>query len=239
MNDLTVIYLTANEISDWFAENTRGHLIDAIGKSSLIVVSKKPIGAEVFQRKELDLSARYLNIVTEEGRSHVGIYRDALRAASLASTQYIAIAEDDVLYSREHFKKRPTRPDVFAYNVACWSIYAWSNPPIFSYTGRRNHGMLICERELYVKAFTERFEKFPDESHINNAIWAEPGKYESQLGVKVQQTEVFYTDPANIMFTHPQGLSFNTLGMKKRLAPIRAYEIPYWGRAEEVLKLYE
>jgi len=227
MNDLTVIYLTANEIPEKFAHEVIFNLEKAIGHTvDIISVSKQPI---TFGK----------NLVFDAPRSHVNIYREALAGVKEAKTKYIAIAEDDVLYSSEHFKKRPTRPDVFAYNIACWSIYTWSDPPIFSYSGRRNLGQLICERDLFIEAMEERFAKFKTDLDINNAVWAEPGKYESQLGVTVRDTEVFYTDPANIMFTHPAGLSYHTLGEKKRLAPIRAYEIPYWGRAEEVVKLYE
>jgi hypothetical protein len=228
MNDLTIIYLTANEISPGFARNTLEHFLLAANDLPVITVSKK-----------LWSSSYGKSLVFDTPRSHVNIYREALEGVKLAETKYIAIAEDDVLYSPEHFKKRPSRDGVFAYNIACWSIYTWSDPAIFSYTGRRNHGMLICERDLYIKVFEERFAKFTDDSEINHAIWAEPGKYERQLGVTEQQTETFYTDPSNVMFTHPKGLSMNTLGTRKRLAPIRALEIPYWGRAEEVVKLYE
>lgn len=225
MQDLTVIYLTANKISNEFTNNMQSRLRDAIGDTPLISVSKKPM-------------AFGSNIVFDTPSTHVNIYREALAGVKAAQTEYVAIAEDDVLYSSEHFKKRPKDPDAFAYNIACWSIYIWSEPPIFSYSGRRNFGQLICRRELFIKAFEERFVKFSDDSQINNAIWAEPGKYEKQLGVTPQKSEVFYSDPANVMFTHPEGLSMNTLGFKKRLAPIRAYEIPYWGRAEKIVKLY-
>lgn len=232
MNDLTVIYLTANEISDKFFQNTYGIFIGALPLGvGVIFVSKKSV-------KDTLRIGNIENIITDNKRSHVGIYRDALLGAKAAKTKYIAFVEDDVLYSPEHFKKRPSEGK-FAYNTACWSIYTWSKPPIFSYTGRRNFGQLICERDLFIAAMEERFEKYPTNDMVNNAIWAEPGKYESQLGVKVQETETFYTDPANIMFTHPEGLSMNTLGMRKRLAPIRAFEIPYWGRADKIVKLYE
>lgn len=227
MNDLTVIYLTANEIPQHFGLEMRIGLAQATQGLDMITVSKKPIG---YGDK---------NIIFGTPRSHINIYREALAGVKEAKTRYIAIAEDDVLYSHEHFKKRPSRPDVFAYNIACWSIYTWSDPPIFSYSGRRNHGMLICERDLYIEAMEERFAKFPDDSLINNAVWAEPGKYEKNLGVTERASETFYTDPSNVMFTHPQGLSMNTLGMRKRLAPIRALEIPHWGKASEVVKLYE
>lgn len=227
MNDLTVIYITSNHIKESFAIHVRNFILHAVGNDTPIIsITKKPI----------DFGE---NIVTTGERSHVGIYKDTLLGVKHAKTKYVAIAEDDVLYSPEHFKKRPSRSNVFAYNIACWSIYTWSDPPIYSYSGRRNHGQLICERDLYIEAFEQRFAKFPDELKINNAIWAEPGKYESQLGVTVRETEQFYTDPANVMFTHTEGLSMNTLGTRKRLAPIRAFDIPYWNRAEDIVKLYE
>ena len=225
MNDLTIIYLTANKINDTFGKNMRVWLMNAIKDTPLITVSKKPLA---FGR----------NIVFDTPSTHVNIYREALAGVKASTTKYIAIAEDDVLYSPKHFLKRP-HSGKFAYNIACWSIYTWSNPPIYSYSGRRNHGQLICERDLYIEAFEERFAKFTDDSQINNALWAEPGKYESQLGVTPHESETFYTDPANIMFTHPEGLSMNTLGMKKRLAPIRAWSVPYWGEAEKIIKFYE
>lgn len=226
MTDLTIIYLTANEVPLIFDQHIQRHLLLAANDLPIISVSKKPVTIGK-------------NIISDLPRSHISIYKEALIGVKAADTKYIAIAEDDVLYSPEHFKKRPSRPDIFAYNIACWSIYTWSDPAIYSYSGRRNHGMLICERDLYIQAFEERFTKYTDESKINNAIWAEPGKYERQLGVTVHPTELFYTDPACVMFTHPKGLSYTTLGMKKRLAPIRAYDIPYWGRAAEIVKLYE
>jgi hypothetical protein len=226
MNDLTVIYLTANRISEKFMDTMQTHLLNNIGVSTpLITVTKKhiPLGH---------------NIITTGERSHVGIYRDALVGAKAATTRFIAIAEDDVLYSPEHFKKRPSSGR-FAYNMTCWQLYTWQNPPIYSHSGRRNFGQLICERELFITALEERFAKYPDETKVNNAIWAEPGKYESQLGVTVRETEMFYTDPANIMFTHEDGLSMGTLGKKKRLSPIRAWDVPFWGRADKIIKMYE
>lgn len=223
-NDLTVIYLTANIISAKFGSNMRSYLKKAIGQAPLISVSKSP----------MDFGQ---NIHFASPRSHINIYREALAGVKLAKTKYIAITEDDTLYSDKHFSNRP-KSGKFGYNAACWSIYTWSQPPIYSYSGRRNHNVLICERDLYIEAMEERFAKWPDDSKIDIDVWAEPGKYERHLGVTIRETETFYSDPSCIMFSHPEGLSHHTLGFRKRLAPIRAYDIPYWGKAEEIIKLY-
>ena len=226
-DNLTCIYYTANVISDYFAENTRKQLLEASEGRPLISVSLKPI----------DFGD---NLWTDNERSHVNIYRQALIGAQAAETKYIALCEDDVLYSKEHFRYRPTTGR-FAYNLGTWAVYTWQDPPMFNHKGggRINLNSLICERKLFIDAMEERFEKYPDETLVNTNLWAEPGKYERQLGVTVRETEVFYTNPPNIVFSHEDELSFAGLGVRKRLGELRATEIPHWGRAEKIMGLYK
>ena len=228
MNDLTAIYYTANVISDHFAKNTQKQLLEATRDLPLISVSKKPMD---FGR----------NIcVGDTPRSHINTYRQALIGAKAAATKYIALCEDDILYSPEHFKHRSS-PGKFAYNFGAWNIFTWQKPPMFTHKGtvRRNFNSLICERQLFIEAMEERFARWPDDEKINIALWAEPGKYESQLGVTVRETEVFYTNPPNIIFSHETALSFENLGTRKRPGEFRAIEIPYWGTAQKVMKAYK
>lgn len=226
MNDITVIYITANEITEYFAFNMRRLLKKAVGDTEIVSVSKEPI----------DFG---FNVHSDTDRSHIGIYRDTLKGAKIAKTEYIAVAEDDTLYSKEHFEYRPKEHD-FAYDLSCWGIYTWSKPAVLShrFKARANHNMLLCRREAYIEALEERFAKYPRDEDIDIRVWAEPGKYEDHLGVTVRKKEEYYSNPPNIMFSHPQGLSHHTIGEKKRLGEIRAVEIPYWGRAEDLMKLY-
>ncbi|OGK52585.1 hypothetical protein A2966_03530 [Candidatus Roizmanbacteria bacterium RIFCSPLOWO2_01_FULL_41_22] len=228
MNDLTVVYYTANHVSDYFMANTKKILLEAIGEIPIISVSQKP----------MDLGTNIC--VGDSLRSHVNIYRQALIGAKETKTKYIALAEDDVLYSPQHFKHRSS-PNKFAYNLAVWGIFTWTDPPIFSYKGggRINLNSLICERDLFIEAMEERFVRWPDESKIDTNIWAEPGKYEKYLKVTIREVEHFYTNPPNIMFSHETALSFSGLGTRKRVGEMRATEIPYWGRAENIIKLYK
>lgn len=232
MNDITVIYYTANRISETFGNHLRRVLLEAIGDTPLICVSKKP----------MDFGE---NIVLDTPRSYLNIYREALIGVKAAKTKYIALAEDDMLYSAEHFKFRP-KPGTFAYNIGCWRLFTWGEP-IFSWGGeRRNNSGLICERELYIKLMEERFAKYPDTAPLQ--FFAEPGKYDDKIGVTVYPTETFYTTPANIMFSHYEGMSINQneeeeknykgLGIRKRLGQLRATAIPHWGEADKIIKLY-
>jgi hypothetical protein len=224
MNDLTVIYYTANGLPEGFDKIVRMHLDVAKGDYPLISVSQKP----------MDYGENIC--IGEIGRSHLNIYRQALLGAKHATTKYIALAEDDVLYSPDHFKHR-CGPNLFAYNMSTWALYTWTDPPTYSYKDRINLSGLICEREYFIEAMEERFSRWPGESApIRN--WAEPGKYEDNLGVTKRQLEKFYTDVPNIVFSHETALSFANLGKRKRLGHFRAYDIPYWGKASDIVNYY-
>jgi len=43
MNDLTIVYYTANYINKWFADQTKKTLLEAISGLPLISVSQKPM----------------------------------------------------------------------------------------------------------------------------------------------------------------------------------------------------
>jgi hypothetical protein len=224
MSDLTIIYYTANVVPEPFAEGIRNQILTAAPDMPIVSVSHKPI--------------RFgQNIVVNLPRHHLSIYRQALLGAKEARTRYIVLCEDDVLYSPEHFKHRPHQ-DVFAYNIGHWGLYTWEQKPVFSWKGRRTLGNLICERDLFIHAMEERFKRWPDDNEVDLSVWAEPGKYERQLDVSTRQTEEFWTNPPNIVFSHQTALAFENLGKRKRLGELRATKIPYWGSANKLRSLY-
>jgi hypothetical protein len=232
-DDLTVVYYTSNYLdthNPYFLENTKKQLLLAIGDLPLITVSQKPI-------------AFGQNIcIGDVGRSHLNLYRQILEGARAAKTKYVAMAEDDVLYSFDHFHYYLPDKDVFAYDMAKWSIFTWTRPPLFSFRNNRKVvNSLIAPRDMLVAALKERFNKFkgmPDEA-IPIHFWGDPGRYEEKLGVTVRPTKEFYTQVPNIVFSHPEAFGYLTRGERKRLGDIRAYEIPYWGSARDILKLYD
>lgn len=225
-SDMTAVLYTSNRINPTFAKNTQTELLRSIGDLPLVIVSQK----------KMNLGYNCTNVVVGKYSSHVNIYRQALLGALTADTKWIALCEDDVLYVPEHFKYRPKNKP-FAYNLGYWGVYTFQKEPVFNYKGRKNLNFLICDRIAFIEAMEERFRKYPDESMVNKDIWAEPGKYERQLGVAVCETEDFWTNPACIKFSHENELSFAELGVKKRAGELRALEIPYWGHIQDVLKL--
>lgn len=225
-SDLTIIYITANEIPERFASVTQQHLSEASGGLPIIGVYLKTGGG---------FGSFTIHYIGE--RSQKSIYKQVLRGAQEAKTKYVAVAEDDVLYSPEHFKFRP-KDGHWGYNMNAWNIYTWGEP-MFTYKapgGRKNLNGLICERQLLIDHLEERFKLWPGKVDIN--IFGEPGKYDNQLGTTPYPTQEFYCNPPNIVFSHQTNLQFAGLGTRKGLGQIRATEIPYWGKAEDIRRLY-
>lgn len=227
MSDLTVIYYTANKISDYFFQNTKRQLLLAADGLPTVSVSQKPI----------DLGRNIC--VGDIGYNSLNIYKQALIGAKLADTEYIALAEDDVLYSPDHFRSFP-ESDRFIYNNNLAKLYTWS-PQGFVF--RNNHGAflsLICKKDLFIKAMEERFAKYPGATDKPDN-WTEPGweLYEKRLGVTNYGRIEWTTKVSNIVFLSPQMLGFGHLGFRKKLGEDRRSELPYWGKAKELIKLYK
>jgi len=237
--DLTIIYYTANYLdteNPFFLKNTKAQLVKAIGDLPLIVVSQKP--TERFE----GYKGEYRNIcVGNIGRSHLNIYKQILIGAKEAKTPYVAMAEDDILYSYEHFHTKLPVDNMFLYDMNRLSIFTWTKPPLYSYRhNRKVVNQLIAPTKMLIEAMEERFAKYPDLSKVPLKYWGDPGRYENHLGVTVRATYTFMCTNPSIVFSHPKayGYEFNQ-GKRKRLGDLRIIEIPYWGTAAQVLKFYE
>ena len=225
--DLTVIYYTANYLNNRFADRVREQLIRVIGQTPLISVSHKP----------MDFGENIC--VGDIGRSVYNIYKQVLIGARAAKTKYVATAEDDVLYSPDHYLYKP-EPGTFAYDVNKWSIFTWYNPPIMSYRERRTMTSLTVTRDDLVRTLEERFERWPDPDKIPLRYWGEPGRFEGHLGITYLKHERWSAPTPSIVFGTKEALQFEGyLGTRKRHADTRTTELPYWGTAEQILAMYE
>lgn len=176
------------------------------------------------------------NIIQTEEASSSNVYFQMLRAAKIATTPYIAVAEDDVLYQREHFLIRPPL-DAFAYNMCRWSLFTWA--PIYNHRDWRGNFALIAPRELLIEALEERFAKFPD--GIPEGLAGELGReaIEKRLGVTRRKVMEFWTTTPIVVFHHDFEMDRLAREHKKRMSMIRAYDIPHWGKAEELVKHFK
>src|SRR3990167_5034053 len=97
MIDTTVIYYTCNyldEANPHFLRNTRKQLLEAMVDMPMVIVSQKPT---LFGWDSINVC------LGDIGRSHLNVYRQILEGCKAAKTKYVALAEDDILYSEQHF----------------------------------------------------------------------------------------------------------------------------------------
>lgn len=222
MQDLTVIYLTASQIPESFAEYQRKILLEAIGDTPLISLSREPLD---FGINMLQIGPKCMDT----------IYREMLRGAKLATTPYVAVAEDDTLYPKEHFTFFRPPLDTFAYNQNRFSLFAWG-VPTYNWRNRKGNATLIAPRELLIEALEERFKKYPES--IPERIVGELGRpmVERNLKVTLRKSVEVFSEVSVIQVNHDYGSDDRARRHRKALGPIKAYDIPFWGRAEDLVK---
>lgn len=213
MDDITCLMITVNRVpKDWAVFHLET-LKQAIGDTPLITIDK--------------------DMQPEPSQSNV--YAQMLRGAKMATTPYIGMVEDDVLYSKEHFQFRPPL-DTFAYNMHRWSLFTWR--PIYNYRGRRGNFALIAPRVLLIEALEERFAKYPViPEDLNGELGRE--RIERKLGVTPRKSMEFYSEIAIVVFHHDYEMDRVAREHRKRMGAIRAYDIPHWNRAEDLVKHFK
>jgi hypothetical protein len=248
--NITIVYYTSNFLetaNPYFLRNTSEQLVKAADGLPIIIVSQKPI---FFLAQISDIKEDSTNIVVGEkegivGRSHLNIYRQILIGAKAAKTKYVALAEDDILYSFEHFHDSVPEDNRFLYDMNKVSLFSWSKPPIFSFRhNRKVINQLIAPRELLIEALEERFKRVeellktePEEQIIKR--WGDLTRYEERLGVTVRKADTFMSTCPSIVFSHEFAFGYLNQGQRKALGDLRIVELAKWGRADQIIKLYD
>ena len=235
-NDLTLLFLTMNLVP--WQEFHRQKLLEVIGDYPLITFSRLP----------MDLPGLQFRQSAEQ--SHEKIYRLMLEGAKIATTDYIAMVEDDMFYSKEHFEIRPPDLQTFGYNWNRWSLFTFGEPT-FSFKRRYCNGCSILPRLELIDALEERFSKHSTIPHILNGELGY-AKVEKNLGVTVRKSVELYSKVPVVQIHHVYGtpgigvpasqlkpgdtLDLEKRKTRKKMGMMRAYEIPGWGRSEEFIK---
>ena len=245
MESVSIIYYTSNYLDDhnpYFLANTRRQLERAIADKPLIVVSQKPV-----QWARMTENV----VVGDIGRSHLNIYWQILQGAKKATTKWVAMAEDDILYSEPHFnfwnfvKQEFMDDDYFLYDMNKVSIFTWEKQQMFSFRSKRMVvNQLVAKRDMLIEAMEERFAKLIElrkvwEERKILKFWGDPGRYEDGLGVTIRPTYQYYSWIPSIVFSHEEALGFLTQGKKKRQGDLRIIELADWGTADSIMKLYK
>lgn len=220
MPDLTVIYMTTNQLPKHWVDYQLKILKRAAGDYPGISVSRRP----------MDLGT---NIIDDGEQSHHNMYKQLLRACKVATTDFIATAEDDVLYTKEHFNFYRPPLDTIAYDMSRWSLYYWT--PIYSIKQRISNCTLIAPRLEYIDALEERLTRMTPE---RPELISEVGRYEKNLRVKPRKIQRVYSAAPVVQFNHPSSTDHVAKEARKRLGQIKAYDVPTWGPAQGIIDRY-
>ena len=103
---------------------------------------------------------------------------------------------------------------------------------------RKSNCTLIAPRKLFIEAWEERFTKHPYEIYPRRYV-GEVGRnnLERWLGVTERKNIEVWSETGVIHINHPDGTDIR-MGQRKKLGEVKAVEIPYWGRAQDICKEY-
>ena len=230
MADLTIIYLTANRMPQRWVEFHLEHLLLAVGNYPLITVSAKPMDFGVGETKLIQTSAW----------GSWNTFCEWNRAAKIAQTEFVAIAEDDTLYHPWHFRKFRPKPDEVAYDMSRWTVLSWKPTPEFSMLRRLGGFAMICPRQLMIEALDEREAKYPYGCSRPGEIGREDS--ERRMGVTRRKHVEWWCQFPMVNLAHERGLSptyIGPTGKKRKEGEVKALEIPYWGTASAIATVYK
>jgi hypothetical protein len=224
MNDLTILFLTVNAVPTAWAEYQKDVLLKAANGAPIITLSMKPLSWG-------------LNVLQHNPRSLSNIYWQMLRGAKLATTDFIGIAEDDTLYHKEHFGVRPAL-DEFGYNMCHWSLFTWGEPT-YHWRNRRGNYSMIAPRKLMIDALEERFSKYPNGTPDDKTGELGRERIDKYLGLTPRKLKEFWTTIAVVNFQHDYSMEEYQTRHVKRMGMLRAFDIPHWGRADQLVRRFK
>jgi len=201
MGDLTLLFLTLNKVPPGWAAYHRDVVTAASGDIPVISISKVPVawGVNLLQ--------------TEEGTAN--IYRQIRRGAAQATTDYVAIVEDDTLYDASHFRLRPQRQP-YLYNVNRWVLFTWY-AGVYQYKPKPATGCLIARRERLVEDLAQ--------DRVTELL--RPGY------------EVAYSTGPVICLKHPFSHDVFQQRRRTRIRPVQALDLPVWRTPARVMEHWD
>ena len=241
----TLLYLTDNTLEPEIMELCQRVLLREAGDIPIVSVSQKPI----------DLGHNIC--VGEIGRSWLSLYRQIHAGLEAVETDNVVIVEHDCLYTFDHLSYKISDPGVFHYNANHWLVNWHGNHPefegMYSYWARRTAlSQLVCAKALLLESTREVL------GLIDNGLNVAQGlRFYGEPGVKSKQFEIAYVEASSGRSTQLQAYlkdyvtkytskffrteipnldirhSSNFSGPKR--GKHRCYEIPYWGRFEDVI----
>lgn len=224
MKDISILFLTVNKVPEAWTRYHKEKLLEAAWSADIYTISKKPMDWGI-------------NVLQIESESLSNIYWQMLKVGKMVTTPFIGIAEDDSLYPREHYYSYRPRDDEFAYNMNHWSLFTWG-VPTYSWRERTGNYLMIAPTKLMVEALEERYAKYPNGTP--SRLTGELGRDRVNRNLKLTKRKlaVFNTTVPIINFNHDFSEEEYQRKHIKKMGPVRAYDVPEWGKAEELVKRF-
>jgi hypothetical protein len=228
----TVVTYTDNALPESLAAPVRRVLLSAAEGLPVICVSHRPV----------DCGQNL--VIGPAPRSYLTMTRQMLLGVEAATTDTIALAEHDVLYTAEHFRWSPPDLNLFYYNRNRWFANAKAGDPgwgTYSWAGGKWPcvSLLICGREILLSNLRNRVEKLEQGWTYRRGVpgVCEPGYVEEQAfkqappmpSPATRPVGFFSTSVPNVDLKHGGNLTGWRRGTNCCLT------LPPWGRLEEVL----
>ena len=219
MNDITIIVFLANKVPKEWAKFHREKLEEVIDGAPVITVSYKPTdwGTNLIQTEY----------------SYKNIFLQMLRAAKIATTEWIGIADDDTLYPKDHFTHRGI--EGFHYNYNRWQLATWL-PEFYFYKPKPGNGCMIATRQLLIDKMEERLKISPNLDKPYQC--KEMGTWNRWTGFSEPKHLPFFTQEPLVTFLHDYSADPASRKHNKTIYPVRAYDIPLWGKSIDLAKQF-
>jgi hypothetical protein len=219
VDDLTIIHTTLNKLPRKWQDFYKDMLLEAADGAPILTLSKEPMDWGI-------------NVIQTEPEGLKNIYFQMLKGAKLATTPYVAIAEDDTVYPPKHFKFRPPL-DTIACNYNRWAVLTW-RPKFYFLKYKPANCTMIAPRLELIDALEERLARpvFRPLDPVDN-------KKEKVFHLKLRKYMKFYTDEPIVNLNHIFSHNDVEARKKKKAKAIRCYDLPRWGHVKDFIKHYE
>jgi len=219
-----ILYYTDLHVDPKIMDYCQKQLKSCIGEKRLVSVSLKPIEFGD-------------NLVLPLKRGILTLFKQILAGLKELDTDIVFFAEHDVLYHPDHFKFRPSKKDIFYYNMNHWQV-RYPDGHALHFDHKALHG-LCAYRETLIKEYEERVKR-AEEGFIRNTF--EPGTRPIKKGGYTDAKSDFWmaTYP-NVDIRHGMNLSVtrwsqNQFRDKNTCQNWQETDtIPYWGNTKELM----
>lgn len=186
---------------------------------------EEPIKSKVINNiKEMDIPTV---LVSNDGkeRSHLQLFKNIKKGLANVETKYVALAEHDCLYPKEHFEFIPPKDDTFYYNTNHYFAVMRHSQYHKPYKERKALSGTVCNKELLEKAVDERIKFLENGGELIRGV---SGACEFGIRDDDYKAEGFKTKIPYLDIRHGNNFSGYRKG-KERLS-----KLDYWGDFSEL-----